>query len=119
MARTPLQAFLFVLVVAHHEGKFLMIQEAKGADRGKWYLPAGGVLVFLKLDQARFETYTPARDDEADVNRFWLYGVGYGLTPWLSLYGVLPYNVKVAEDNGFNSAGFADPSLLGVVGLTW
>ena len=43
MARTPLQAFLFVLVVAHHEGKFLMIQEAKGADRGKWYLPAGGV----------------------------------------------------------------------------
>jgi phosphatase NudJ len=43
MTRTPLQAFLFVLVVAHHEGKFLMIQEATGADRGKWYLPAGGV----------------------------------------------------------------------------
>ena len=43
MAHTPLQAFLFVLVVVHHEGKFLLIQEATGKDRGKWYLPAGGV----------------------------------------------------------------------------
>ena len=43
MARTPLQAFLFVLIVAHHEGKFLLIQESKGPHQGKWYLPAGGV----------------------------------------------------------------------------
>jgi 8-oxo-dGTP pyrophosphatase MutT (NUDIX family) len=52
MTRTPLQAFLFVLVVAHHEGKFLLIQEATGADRGKWYLPAGGVLPGESLVEA-------------------------------------------------------------------
>ena len=43
MTRTPLQAFLFVLVIVHDEGRFLLIQEATGADRGRWYLPAGGV----------------------------------------------------------------------------
>jgi 8-oxo-dGTP pyrophosphatase MutT (NUDIX family) len=43
MARTPLQAFLFVLVVVHYEGRFLLIQEGGGPHRGRWYLPAGGV----------------------------------------------------------------------------
>jgi 8-oxo-dGTP pyrophosphatase MutT (NUDIX family) len=43
MARTPFQAFLFVLVVVHHEDRFLLIQEGGGPNRGKWYLPAGGV----------------------------------------------------------------------------
>jgi phosphatase NudJ len=64
MARTPFQAFLFVLVVVHHEGRFLLIQEAKGPNRGKWYLPAGGVQPGESLVEAAIrETY-----EEAGIN---------------------------------------------------
>ncbi len=82
-------------------------------------LPQGSLLLFLKLDQAAFATYTVARDDEGTLSRFWLYGAGLGLRPWLSAYAVFPYNVKLMENNAYNTAGFADPSLLGVLGLKW
>jgi hypothetical protein len=82
-------------------------------------LPRGSLLLFLKLDQAEFATFTDERDDEGTMNRFWLYGAGVGLTPWLSAYAVFPYNVKVMENNAYNTAGFADPSLLAVLGLKW
>lgn len=82
-------------------------------------LPQGSLLLFLKLDQAEFETFTPARDDEGTLNRFWLYGLGIGIRPWLSAYAVFPYNVKLMENNAYNTAGFADPSLLAVLGLKW
>ena len=82
-------------------------------------LPQGSLLVFLKLDQADFETFTAARDDEATTNRFWLYGAGYGIRPWLSVYAIWPYNVKTMENNAYNTAGFADPNLMAVLGFTW
>lgn len=82
-------------------------------------LPQGSLLFVLKLDQAEFATFTPERDDEGTISRFWLYGVGVGIRPWLSAYAVFPYNVKVMENNAYNTAGFADPSLLGVLGLKW
>lgn len=82
-------------------------------------LPQGSLLLFLKLDQAEFETFTAARDDEGTINRFWLYGFGLGIRPWLSAYAVFPYNVKLMENNAYNTAGFADPSLLAVLGLKW
>jgi ADP-ribose pyrophosphatase YjhB (NUDIX family) len=64
MTRTPLQAFLFVLVVVHHEDKFLLIQEAGGPNRGKWYLPAGGVQPGESLAEAAIrETH-----EEAGIN---------------------------------------------------
>jgi hypothetical protein len=71
----------------------------------------------MKLDQARFETYTQERDDEGDVNSFWMFGVGYGARSWLSLYLFAPFYAKKTEDNSYTTSGFADLSLTGVVGF--
>jgi len=82
-------------------------------------LPRRGVLGYLKLDYASFERFTPERDDETDSNTFWLFGLGYGFTSYLSAYLFVPYNSKVLEDNSFNTSGFADISLMGVLGFKY
>lgn len=102
------------LGVAGLEGPGAPVESSSSAT-----LPVGSWLVSMKLDLPVFEKYTPGRDDEAESNAFWMYGLGYGFTPSLSLYAFVPYSVKKTEDNSFNSAGFADISLMGVVGWKW
>lgn len=41
MARDPIPTYVFAMVVAHHEGKMLVVHERKHG--GGWYLPAGRV----------------------------------------------------------------------------
>lgn len=82
-------------------------------------LPQGDWLAYMKLDYARFETYTAARDDETEFNAYWLYGLGYGFTPYLSGYLFLPYTSKVVEDNSFNSTGFGDLTLTATLGFKY
>ena len=82
-------------------------------------LPKGSGLTYLKVDHADFEKFTDARDDETDHYTFWMFGLGYGLTSWFSGYVFLPYNVKVLEDNSFNTSDFADISLMGVLGFNY
>ena len=41
MARRAVAAYFFVLVVVEHEGRYLLVHEAKHGQT--WYLPAGGV----------------------------------------------------------------------------
>ncbi len=111
-----------VPVLAHHgvaavgavglEGPGAPIEASSAAP-----LPPGSWFTYLKLDHARFRTFTTARDAETREHDFWMLGAGYGLRSWLALYAFLPFNVKVQEDNGYNTAGFADPSLFAVVAL--
>jgi hypothetical protein len=82
-------------------------------------LPKGSCLVYTKLDYVRFQRLTPARDDEGDTNAFWMYGFGYGLRSYLSIYLFVPYYTKKLEDNSFNTSGFADLSLMGVLGFKY
>ena len=82
-------------------------------------LPQGQWLGYLKLDDARYRTYTPARDGESERAEFWMVGLGYGVTPWLSAYLFVPYAAKVTEDSSYTTAGFTDLSLMGVVGFKW
>lgn len=120
----PLVLLLSSPAAAHHgvaslgvaglEGPGAPVESSSSAT-----LPVGKWLVSMKLDLAVFEKYTPERDDEAESNAFWMYGLGYGFTPSLSLYTFIPYTVKKSEDNSFNSAGFADLSLMGVLGWKW
>ncbi len=114
-------AALPATAVAHHgvaslgvaglEGPGAPVESASSAT-----LPDGAWLFSLKLDYPLFEVYTPERDDESVSNAFWIYGVGQGLTPAWSIYAFVPYTVKKSEDNGFNSAGFADIALMAVLG---
>jgi len=115
---TPFEA------VAHHgvatlgaaglEGPGAPIETSSSAT-----LPRGSVLAYMKLDYASFEKFTQARDDEGDYNAFWMFGLGYGFTPYLSVYLFVPYNTKVVEDNSFNTSGFADLSLASVLGFKY
>jgi hypothetical protein len=82
-------------------------------------LPEGSTLAYMKLDYAKFKTYTEARDDETDFNAYWLYGVGYGFTPWFTGYLFVPYTSKVVEDNSFNASGFGDIALTGTLGFKY
>ena len=85
-------------------------------------LPEGRWLLSLKVDHAKSKTgLTPPPDDQAegDYNQYWMLGLGYGVTPWLSLYAIQPYNIKIDEPDGQDSRGFTDLSLMGVVGFKY
>lgn len=102
------------LGVAGLEGPGAPVESSSSAT-----LPAGSWLAYAKLDYARFELKTSARDDEGEANAFWMYGVGYGLTPSFSTYLFVPFSTKRTEDNSFTTSGFADPAVMGVLGFKW
>ncbi|MEF3191614.1 MAG: transporter [Campylobacterales bacterium] len=124
MRNVTLITLLCPLVWAHHgvaslgpaslEGPGAPVETSTSAT-----LPEGSLLALMKLDYNSFETYTPADDREGKSNAYWMYGLGYGATPWLSLYGFLPYTVKKDESNSANTAGFTDISLMAVLGFKY
>lgn len=84
-------------------------------------LPEGSWLGYMKLDYANFKKYDEQifGTDQKDTAQFWLYGIGYGLKPYLSLYAFLPYNVKTKTDGSYNTSGFADISFMAVLGFKY
>ncbi len=102
------------LGIAGLEGPGAPIETSSSAT-----LPEGSVLGYVKLDYAKFERYTEARDDEGDYNAFWMYGAGYGVKSWLSVYLFAPFYTKKVEDNRYNTSGFADLSAMGVFGFKY
>jgi hypothetical protein len=100
--------------VAGVEGPGAPLETSSSAN-----LPAGHWLAYLKIDHASFDTFTPARDDETVRQTYFMYGLGYGLKPWLSAYAFAPFHAKVAENNVYNTAGFADVSWMLVAGFKW
>ena len=82
-------------------------------------LPEGKLFTYLKVDYADWKTYSSATDDEADYSTFWIAGLGYGVTPWLSLYAFLPYHDKVDENDWFNTHGFADAAVNATLGFKY
>lgn len=83
-------------------------------------LPQGEVLLYGKLDSARYTTFDPdPANPESDYANYWMAGVGYGFKSWFSGYVFLPYHSKVDEAGGFDTHGFADVSLFGQLGFTY
>lgn len=83
-------------------------------------LPAGKLLVYLKLDHAMYETFDSDRaNPESDYANFWITGLGYGFTSWLSGYVFVPYHSKVDESGGYDTHGVADMSLFGQLGFKY
>lgn len=81
-------------------------------------LPEGKALAYFKVDDARYKTYDWATPN-AKYSRFTMLGLGYGVTPYFSLYAFVPYNEKVDEAGGQNSRGVADMSLMGQIGFKY
>ncbi|MCU0841203.1 MAG: hypothetical protein MUC79_05715 [Thiobacillaceae bacterium] len=83
-------------------------------------LPQGKWLAYLKVDHARSEQgILPPPEVENDYNQYWMLGLGYGFTPWLSGYLFQPYNIKQDRPGGYESEGFTDVSVMGVVGFKY
>ena len=82
-------------------------------------LPQGSWLGLAKLDYAKFDRGIIEDEPEGDYNAFWMAGLGYGWTPWLSAYVFVPYSEKVDEDGGFNTYGLADVAVTGVLGFKY
>ena len=93
-------------------------------------LPQGSWLFYVKLDHAKWKRFDFKRfPDQQDISSFWMFGLGYGVKPWLSLYLFVPYNVKkelksIESDPAkgqytYTTAGFADISLTAVIGFKY
>lgn len=82
-------------------------------------LPVHDYLFYTRLDYAKYEKFTPERDDEGQFAAYWMYGLGYGITPYISGYLFVPFYSKTVEDNSYNTTGFADISLMGVFGFKY
>jgi len=80
-------------------------------------LPAGGNLLYGKLDYARYERFDRTQP-EGDYDRYWMAGYGRGISSWFSGYLFVPYHEKV-EDGGYDTSGTADISLFGQVGFKY
>ncbi len=77
-------------------------------------LPRAAWLACVKIDQPTFAAFTPERDGEGDRSTFIMFGLGYGVRPWLSVYAFLPFSAKTVQDNSYNTAGFTDLSFVAV-----
>ncbi|NWG39561.1 MAG: transporter [Hydrogenophilaceae bacterium] len=81
-------------------------------------LPQGKWLAYLKVDHAESKQGI-LPPPENDYNQYWMLGLGYGFRPWLSAYLFQPYNIKQDTPGGFESRGFTDLSVMGVVGFKY
>jgi hypothetical protein len=83
-------------------------------------LPEGKWLAYLKVDHAESKKgILTAPDIENDYNQYWMLGLGYGFKPWLSGYVFQPYNIKKDQPGGYETRGFTDVSVMGVLGLKY
>lgn len=81
-------------------------------------LPEGKTLLYAKVDDPRFKTFD-ATNPEARYSRFWMAGIGHGVTPWFSAYLFAPYHIKQDEPGGLDSRGWADTSYMGQIGFKY
>ncbi len=90
-------------------------------------LPEKSWLFYMKLDYVDWKKYNyndfPTQKDNY---QFWMYGIGYGIKPYLSTYLFVPYySKKEVNSNGPNgsynltSSGFADISIMTVLGYKY
>jgi hypothetical protein len=93
-------------------------------------LPEDSWLFYVKLDHVKWKKYSFQEfPDQKDTYDFWMYGIGYGLKPWLSVYLFTPYYVKkelksinndpAMGQYSYTNSGFADISLMAVSGFKY
>lgn len=81
-------------------------------------LPEGSLLGYMKVDHAKYKTYTSAKDAEAESSEYFMYGLGYGFNSYFSAYVFVPYYVK-SQDNAFRTSGFHDVSFQFILGMKY
>jgi hypothetical protein len=131
----PLSLLIMGFSFAHHgvaslgavglEGPGAPLETSSSAT-----LPEGSWLFYLKLDHVKWKKYSFDHFiDQKDSYDLWMYGIGYGVKPWLSVYLFIPYYVKkelksVNNDPSqgqyfYTNSGFSDISLMAVLGFKY
>ncbi len=90
-------------------------------------LPTGSMLLYTKLDYVDWQKFSfDTFPDQKDSYYFFMYGLGFGLKPYLGLYAFLPFYVKkeiktLSGDNTYmyTNAAFSDISLMMVLGFKY
>jgi 8-oxo-dGTP pyrophosphatase MutT (NUDIX family) len=104
-------AFLFVLAVVHKDERFLLVQEAK-ADRGTWFLPAGGVLPGESLTEAVVrEVREEAGIDAIPCALLWMEDETFILDDGTTWAGRWRFFIRAEPSNPGQSPGPTDDSL--------
>lgn len=73
-------------------------------------IPQGALFLMVKSEYVPFRRFDWAEPENKTYSLFDTLVAGYGVTPWLTGYLFLPYNVKSQESVGTN-VGFADPGI--------
>jgi len=81
-------------------------------------LPEGSLLAYLKVDHAKYKTYTSAKDGEGESSDYFMYGLGYGFNSYFSAYMFVPYYTKT-QDDAFSTSGFHDVSFQFILGMKY
>ncbi|MFN8613460.1 MAG: transporter [Vulcanimicrobiota bacterium] len=79
-------------------------------------LPQGTTIVFTRAELVSFKKFAEFEPNNTDSFRFYQVGVSHGLTDFLSVTAILPYNVKTQDNNG-TFRGFGDGKVLVNLGL--
>lgn len=94
-------------------------------------LPEGNVLIYSKLDYVKWQKFSfNTFPDQKDSYHFFMYGIGLGLKPYLSMYAFFPYYVKKALKSinpldvsqghyVYTNANFSDISCMMVLGFKY
>ncbi len=80
-------------------------------------LGQGTLFALLKSEYADFQQRASFTEQKR-FSSFNTLAAGYGLTPWLSAFAFLPWNVK-SQDGVGTSAGLGDPNLMLALSLKW
>jgi hypothetical protein len=101
--------------LAHHGGAAVGMAGPEGPGAAiettsPMPLPQGSLFFMVKSEYVPFRQYEFAEPTNKVYSLFDTFVAGYGLTPWLTGYLFLPYNVKSQDGVGTN-VGFGDPGL--------
>jgi hypothetical protein len=115
LALAAIAAFLALPARAHHgsAGVGMAGPEGPGAaieTTSPIPIPQGALFFMVKSEYVPFRKFDWAQPENKTFSLFDTLVAGYGITPWLSGYLFLPYNVKSQDGVGTN-VGFGDPGL--------
>lgn len=81
-------------------------------------LPEGGTVVFSRAEIASFRKFSAFQPENVDSFQFYQLGVTHGLTDFLSVTAIVPYNIKTQDSVG-SFRGFGDGKVLATFGFNY
>lgn len=123
MKKISILIALCTTIFAHHGVPSISLAGVEGPGAplettSSTTLPEGSFLAYMKLDHAKYKTYTSDKDGETESSDYFMYGLGYGFNSYFSAYVFVPYYTK-SQDDAFSTSGFHDVSFQFILGFKY